>query len=133
MVSVSIRPARFSYKLVLHSGEFTINIPRQSDLVAVKLCGESSGRQVDKFRELKLTPLPCPPLLSAPMIAESIISFGCRVRKDLPLGSHQLFIADIVSMYCEQDLMRGDGSVDPKAAEQLVWLDSAYWGLRKLE
>lgn len=132
VVSISIRPSRFSFRQILQTREFTINLAGTADIPLLQYCGDVSGRSVDKFRELKLTPISCPPLKSAPMIAEAKVSMGCRVKRDFPHGSHQLFIADVICMYCEQELVRPDSRADPKATEQVVWLDNAFWGLRKL-
>lgn len=129
LVSISIRPSRHSFGLVQGSGEFTLNLPRATDLLSVKFCGERSGRDTDKFRCLKLTPLPCPPLEQAPMVAESFFSFGCLVRNQLPLGTHHIFIAEIVSAYAEQPLIRPQGKPDPRPEDQLVWVGGKYWGL----
>lgn len=133
MVSVSIRPSRHSFKLIQRSGEFTVNIPRLSDIKSVILAGEKSGRDTDKFRELKLTALSCPPLLTAPMIAESFLSLGCKLKKELPLGTHHIFIGEIVCAYCEEEFIRPDGSVNPSPESQFVWLDKSYWRLKPIE
>jgi len=133
MISISIRPSRHSFKLIQRSGEFTINIPRKKEISAVIVAGEKSGREINKFHDLKLTPLPCPPLLSAPMVAESFLSLGCKLKKELPLGSHHIFIGEIVCSFCEEEFIREDGTVNPVPESQLVWLDKSYWGLKPIE
>ena len=101
MVSVSIRKSRFSHHLVAEQKEFTANLPLASDLDAVKYCGASSGKRTNKFRDLKLTPVACPPLENAPMIAEFFHVLGCRVIDRVELGSHDMFIAEVVSVHCQ--------------------------------
>ncbi len=127
MVSVSIRESRFSYPLVKESGEFTVNIPRIADLDAVIHCGTKSGRDTDKFDDLKITPVACHPLKSAPMIEEFLLVLGCQVKQDIKLGSHSIFIAEIVSIHCEEDLVKPNGKADPFPEEQIVYLDKRFW------
>ncbi len=131
MVSVSIRKSRFSHHLVAEVKEFTVNIPRLEDLETVKYCGVKSGRDRNKFEDLKLTPVPCPPLQHAPMIKEFFQTLACRVRQVLELGSHDMFVADVVSVYCrEQD--RRTVKPDPRCEDQIAYLDGKYWRLTKI-
>jgi flavin reductase (DIM6/NTAB) family NADH-FMN oxidoreductase RutF len=131
-VAIAVRPSRFSFNLIQATGEFTINLPRVGDVHSVDYCGNRSGREVDKFNACGLTPVACPPLKSAPMIQEFFISYGCRVKQEIPLGTHTLFIGEIVSMYCEESLVRKSGKANPIPEEQIVWVDKVYWGLRRL-
>jgi flavin reductase (DIM6/NTAB) family NADH-FMN oxidoreductase RutF len=128
MVSVSIRKSRFSHHLITETGEFTVNVPRGNELDAVKLCGVKSGRDCRKFSELGLTAVPCPPLESAPMIAEFFHVLACRVREIMELGSHDMFIADVVSLHCREEDRRRIRP-DPHGDEQIVYLDGKYWRL----
>ena len=128
MVSVSIRKSRFSHHLIADQREFTVNLPRLEDLDAVKHCGVNSGRDHNKFQDLRLTPVPCPPLSQAPMIKEFFHVLGCRVRQVIELGSHDMFISDVVSVhYSEAD--RRSVRPNPHAEEQVVYLDGKYWRL----
>ena len=130
-VTVAVRQSRFSHHLLKETGEFTVNIPRVGDLEAVKHCGVTSGRDHHKFTDLGLTPVPCPPLAHAPMIDEFFQTLGCRVKRVLELGSHDLFIAEVVSLYClTADLRRV--RPDPHSLEQIAYLDGKYWGLTAL-
>ena len=101
MISVSVRKSRFSFHLIHENLEFTANLPQRSQLDIVEYCGTKSGRNVDKFKELGLTALPCPPLKHAPMIAECFLVLACRVKQTLELGSHDVFIAEVVSVHGE--------------------------------
>lgn len=132
LVSVSIRKSRYSYQLIHDTGEFTVNIPRDTELAIVQYCGTASGRNVNKFAELGLTAAACPPLSHAPLIAEFALVLGCRVRQELELGSHCMFIADVVAVH-------GSPRTNPAARRpeffcerQIVYLDGAYWTLRPL-
>jgi flavin reductase (DIM6/NTAB) family NADH-FMN oxidoreductase RutF len=129
MVSISIRSSRHSFRLVEESGEFTINLPRVGELEAVKFCGDKSGRDTDKFKELGLTPVVCPPLKKAPMVREFFLSLGCRVRQQIPLGTHHIFIGEVVGMWVEEEFARSPTRANPIPDQQLVWVDKKYWGL----
>ena len=129
MVSVSIRPSRFSYNLVRESGEFTVNIPRADQLDAVKLCGTESGRDINKFEKLKWNAVECPPLTSAPMAEECSLVLGCKVQNELELGTHTIFIAEVVCLHGDEELKRPSGRPDPFATEQICYLDGHYWTL----
>jgi flavin reductase (DIM6/NTAB) family NADH-FMN oxidoreductase RutF len=130
-VSVSIRRSRFSHDLLLNHREFTVNIPLVEQLDAVKFCGVKSGRDTDKFRELGLTPVPCPPLVNAPMIDEFFQCLGCRIKEIRELGSHDMFIAEVVSAYCRSEDFRRVRP-DPHGDEQIAYLDGKYWQLSLL-
>ncbi|MBM3326255.1 MAG: flavin reductase family protein [Calditrichaeota bacterium] len=132
-ITISVRPSRFSFDLIKLSGEFTVNIPTVEQLNAVKLCGEKSGRHIDKFKELGWTPRLCPPLVAAPMVEECFLSLGCKVKHILPLGTHHSFISEVVCVYIEESLIRHQRRPDPKPESQLVWLDTKYWQLNKLD
>jgi flavin reductase (DIM6/NTAB) family NADH-FMN oxidoreductase RutF len=130
MVNVSIRKSRFSHQLIQEYREFTVNIPRVSDLDAVKFCGAESGRDCNKFQKLSLTPVSCPPLQNAPMIDEFFHVLGCRVKQFIELGSHDMFLAEVVSVYClESD--RRNVKPNPHGEEQFAYLDSKYWKLKE--
>jgi flavin reductase (DIM6/NTAB) family NADH-FMN oxidoreductase RutF len=133
MVSVSVRDKRYSYHLIHETREFTANLPRVTDIEAINYCGTHSGSEVNKFKQLGWTPLPCPPLKSAPMIGECFFVLGCRVKHELQLGSHCIFIGDVVSVHCDENLCRPSKAPDPCAEEQVVYLDGKFWTLRLVE
>lgn len=132
MVTAAVRPSRHSFGLIRESGEFTVNFPRAQDVKAVDFCGNRSGREVDKFRALGLTPVACPPLERAPMVKEFFAAMGCRVRQEIPLGSHYLFLAEVVSIWCDESYVRKSGKVNPSVLEQIVWVDRKYWRLKEI-
>jgi flavin reductase (DIM6/NTAB) family NADH-FMN oxidoreductase RutF len=132
MISMAVRKSRYSYSWIHEQGEFTVNLPRAQDLAAAKFCGSASGRTVNKFEHLKLTPAPCPPLTDAPMLAEAFLSLGCRVQHELPLGSHNLFVAEVVSVFGEPSPDAATPRPLLNPTEQLVYLDHRYWTLNYL-
>jgi flavin reductase (DIM6/NTAB) family NADH-FMN oxidoreductase RutF len=133
MISVSIRQSRHSYQLVHRSREFTVNIPRASDMKAVQFCGASSGRSVNKFAELGLTAVACPPLEKAPMIEEFFLALACKVKHEIHLGSHYMFVADVVGVYGEGQSENSLNRPALRPADQLAYLDGKYWGLHAID
>jgi len=132
MVSVSIRKNRHSYQPVHISGEFTANLPRVADLEIVKYCGTKSGSEVNKFEALGLTAVPCPPLESAPMIAECPLVLACKVRHEIELGTHNVFIAEVMSIHCDESRARPSKRPSSKPEDQIVYIDGKYWGLHRI-
>ena len=90
MVSISVRPERYSHHLIKESGEFVINLPTESLVRAVDWCGVKSGRDVDKFSAMHLTPSPAAKVGTV-LVEESPVNLECKVTQVIPLGSHDLF------------------------------------------
>ncbi|HWU39859.1 MAG TPA: flavin reductase family protein, partial [Candidatus Acidoferrum sp.] len=109
IVSVAVRAERYSYDLIRQTGEFVLNIPRVSLIRAVDFCGVVSGRNVSKFAETHLTPLPAMKV-RAPIIQECPINLECVVRNSLVLGSHILFLAEVVALHADDEVVE-NGSV----------------------
>jgi flavin reductase (DIM6/NTAB) family NADH-FMN oxidoreductase RutF len=128
MLSVAIRQHRHSYGLVTSSREFVVNIPRAAQLAAVDTAGTASGRDHDKFTELGLTPAPAT-VVKAPLIAECPINLECVVRHQLFLGVHDLFIAEVVAVHYDEDVLDERGRVDVAALGAFAYADGAYWAL----
>lgn len=102
MLSISVRPERYSYHMIKASGEFVVNLTTEALVRAADYCGVRSGRDVDKFKELRLTPQASREV-SVPGIAESPVNIECRVRQILPLGSHHMILADVVAVTVDAD------------------------------
>jgi flavin reductase (DIM6/NTAB) family NADH-FMN oxidoreductase RutF len=129
-VAVGVRESRHSHGLIKNTGEFTAIAPSKHQLDAVKHCGSASGRDENKLNVLGLTAVACPPLKSAPMIQEAEIVLACDVRESVELGSHTLFIGEVVAVYGHESRIRvGAKRVDPRPDDQLVYLDGRYWSL----
>jgi len=133
MVSVSIRENRFSYPLVNETGEFTANIPRASQLDWVMHCGTKSGRDTQKFEDLGITPISCPPLKFAPMIEECSLVLACMTKYQLKLGSHDIFIAEVLNIYCDDELVKPNYKADCFPEDQIVYIDKRYFTPRRLK
>lgn len=127
MVSVSVRPERHSYPILKETGEFVINLTTKELAFATDYCGVKSGRDVDKFREMHLTALPGTQV-KAPLIAESPVNIECRVREVKPLGSHDMFIADVVAVHADERYMDGNHKFHLDRAEPIIYSHGTYFG-----
>lgn len=104
MCSISVRPERYSYELIKKTGEFVVNLSTLELVKATDWCGVRSGRDYDKFKEMKLTPVAASKV-SAPLILESPVNLECVVTEMLPLGSHHMFLAEIVAVHVNSKLI----------------------------
>ena len=125
MVSISIRPERLSYDIIKRTGEFVINIPNKSLVREVDFCGVRSGRDIDKFTHLGLTKTPAEKVNCA-VIDEAPIALECVVQQTLPLGSHDLFIANVVSVNVERSLIDNGGRLCLDKANLLCYNHGQY-------
>jgi flavin reductase (DIM6/NTAB) family NADH-FMN oxidoreductase RutF len=120
MLTVSLRKSRYSHATILATKEFVVNIPTSKLREAVELCGTSSGKDADKFSLSGLSKVPAS-VVAAPLITECPINLECRVRHMLPLGSHDLFVAEIVKTHAQHAVLREDGLLNDEALDCMVW------------
>lgn len=125
MVSISVRPERYSYPILKETGEFVINLTTKELAFATDYCGIKSGRETDKFRDMGLTPVRGEEV-NAPMIAESPVNIECRVREILPLGSHHMFLADVLAVHADEKYMDEGHKFHLEKAEPIVYSHGAY-------
>ncbi|MBQ4536197.1 MAG: flavin reductase family protein [Lachnospiraceae bacterium] len=125
MVSISIRPERYSYPIIKETGEFVINLTTKDLAFATDYCGVKSGRDVDKFKEMNLTPIPGTKV-KAPLIAESPISLECKVKQITPLGTHDMFLAEVVAVHADTKYMDEKGRFHLEDAEPIVYSHGSY-------
>lgn len=130
MVSISVRPERYSYHMLEESGEFVINLTTEKLCYATDYCGVRSGRDVDKFEEMKLTKEEAAKV-NAPMIAEAPVNLECRVEKVEKLGSHHMFIARVMAVHADEAYMDEKGRFDLNKAQPMVYSHGEYYGLGK--
>ncbi|MGN0399313.1 MAG: flavin reductase family protein [Blautia sp.] len=130
MVSISVRPERYSYAILCETREFVINLTTEKMAFATDYCGVKSGRDVDKFKEMKLTREQASHV-GAPLIKESPVSIECRVREIQELGSHSLFLADVLAVHVESDYMDEKGKFDLAKAQPMVYSHGEYYGIGK--
>ncbi len=131
MVSISLRPERYSYGLIKASGQFAVNLPTEALVRAVDWCGVKSGRDVDKFAALGLHPLPGTALPDCPVLAESPLALECRVTQTIPLGSHELFLAEVAGVLVEESLLDEAGRLRLDRAGLIAYNHGEYRALGK--
>ena len=129
MCSISVRKERYSYNIIRETGEFVINLCGQGQLKAMDYCGVRSGRDYRKFEEMKLTPGRCT-VVNAPLIEESPLCIECRVKEIVSLGSHDMFIADVVNVRADdRNLNPETGKFELAEANPLVYVHGGYYEL----
>ena len=128
MCYISVRPERFSYQLIKEQMEFTINLTTEAMARATDWAGVRSGRDYDKWKETGLTPVKGEKV-SAPYIAESPVCIECRVKEIMRLGSHDMFIADVVNVLAEDSLIDpATGAFDLGRAGLINYSHGHYFG-----
>mgnify|MGYP000740657179 CR=1 FL=1 len=130
MVSISVRPSRYSHHMIEETGEFVINLTTRDLAFATDYCGVRSGRDVDKFKEMKLTKEKAD-FVKVPMIAESPVSIECKVRQVLELGSHHMFLADVLAVHADPQYMDEKKKFHLNDAKPLVYSHGEYLGIGK--
>ena len=125
MVSVSVRPERYSYQMMRETGEFVINLTTKELVFATDYCGVKSGRDVDKFKACGLTPIKGQ-FVQAPMIKESPVNIECKVRDIQELGSHHMFLAEVLAVHADDRYMDEKNKFCLEKAEPIVYSHGAY-------
>ena len=131
MVSISVRPERYSHHLIKDSGQFAINLPTRQLVRAVDWCGVKSGREVDKFAACHLHAAPGSVLTDCPVLEESPVNLECRVTQVIPLGSHDLFLAQVVACDVDESLLDDTGKLCLDRADLIVYSHGEYLALGK--
>lgn len=132
MVSISVRPERHSYPQMVESGQFVINLPTEDLVRAVDWCGVRSGRDYDKFAEMGLHAEPSVTLNGCPMLAESPVNLECKITQIIPLGTHDLFLAEVVAVNIDEDLLDENGKLCLERANLIVFSHGEYLTLGKV-
>lgn len=127
-VTIAVRPSRYSNELLRSAGEFVLNIPSEGIVEAVDHCGSVSGRDHDKWSETGLTPEPAE-AVSAPRIAECAYALECRILETMPLGAHDLFIANVLGAYADERILTPDARLDHDVLRPLVYVPNEYRAL----
>lgn len=130
MVSISVRPQRYSYHMIEETGEFVINLTTKKLVYATDYCGVKSGRDVDKFKKAKLTPVPAKEV-GAPLIAESPVNIECKVKQVIKLGTHDMFMAEVVAVHADEAYMDEKGKFSLSKTEPIVYSHGTYFTLGK--
>lgn len=131
MCYISVRPERHSYEIIKRTGEFVINLTTASLARATDWCGVRSGRDYDKFSEMGLT-VEAAAVVKAPIVAESPVSIECRVKQIVPLGSHDMFIADVVNVLVDEKYINPEtGKLELERADMIAYSHGEYFRLGK--
>lgn len=130
MISISVRKERYSHKLISESGEFVVNLTTKTLAKATDFCGVKSGRNVDKFKETGLSAIPSK-VVETPSIGESPVNIECKVKKVLELGSHDMFIAEVVHVRVDESLMDEKNTLHLKKANLMTYSHGRYYELGK--
>lgn len=130
MLSVSIRPERYSYDIIKESGEFVVNLTTESLTGAMDYCGVKSGRDTDKFKEMNLTPSESA-TVKAPGIMESPVNIECKVNKILELGSHHMFLAEVTGVQVDENRIDENNRLLLNEAGLVAYAHGQYRALGK--
>ncbi len=130
MLSISVRPIRYSHPMICETKEFVVNLSTKGLAYATDYAGVKSGKDIDKFKELKLTPVKAFHV-SAPLIKESPVNIECRVRDVIKLGSHDMFIADVAGVAVDEEFIDKNGNFDLQKTDPLAYSHGQYYLLGK--
>ncbi|QIA06631.1 flavin reductase family protein [Draconibacterium halophilum] len=130
MCYISVRPGRHSYDIIKRTGEFVINLTTEKLAKATDWCGCRSGRKYDKWKEMNLTPAPAK-MVKAPIIEESPVNIECRVKDIVELGSHHMFISEVLSVSVDDTYMNKEQAFSFSKANPLVYSHGHYFGMGK--
>ncbi len=127
---ISVRPSRYSYNIIKESGEFVINLTPAKIIKAADYCGIYTGAKVDKFAKCNLGKEEANEV-KCPLIAESPLSLECKVTEIVPIGTHDMFLADIVAVDVDESLLDKDGRLDLARAGLAAFAHGEYFELGK--
>ena len=130
MVYISVRPTRYSYNLIKEQGEFVINLTNKELAFATDWCGVRSGAKFDKFKEMKLTKEKAK-FVKCPLIKESPVSVECRVKEIKELGSHNMIIAEVLSIDADEKYIDEKGAFDISKCDLIAYSNGKYYALGK--
>ena len=131
MLYISVRPERYSYPIIRETGEFVVNLTTQKLARAADICGVRSGKDMDKFKELHLTEEPSQ-YIAAPGIQESPVNIECRVTQVLELGSHHMFLAEVLAVHIDEAYLDKNGKFHLNNAELLTYSHGEYHAIGQL-
>ena len=131
MCYISVRPERASYDLLVKNMEFTINLTTESMAYATDWIGVRSGRDYNKWEETKLTPIKGEKV-SSPTILESPLSIECRVKEIIRLGTHDMFVSEVLNIRVDSKLMDENGKFDLEKARLITYVHGHYYGIGEM-
>ncbi len=126
-IGIGVRPTRYSFGLLQRYGDFVINLPRANQVDILGYCGSVSGRNEDKFKASGLTPMRADNV-RAPIVAEFPVNIECKIKNRISLGSHDLFLGEVVSVHADPDIM-AEGDIDPHKMDPVAYFKGQYFAL----
>ena len=129
-VYISVRPSRYSYNMIKEKGEFVINLTTKDLAYATDWCGVKSGEKVDKFKEMHLTKENAK-FVKCPMIKESPVSVECRVKEVRELGTHHMFVAEVLAINADEKYIDEKGAFDISKCDLIAYSNGNYYSLGK--
>ena len=130
MCYISVRPTRHSYEMIKKTGEFVINLTTKDLAYATDWCGVKTGAKVNKFKEMKLTKEKAN-FVNCPMIKESPVSVECKVKEIRELGSHHMFVAEILGINADEKYINENGAFDISKCDLIAYSNGNYYSLGK--
>ena len=130
MCYISVRPGRHSYEIIKRTGEYVINLTTEKLAKATDWCGCRSGKKYDKWKEMNLTPAPSK-IVKAPIIEESPVNIECVVKDILELGSHHMFVSEVVNVSVDDKFLNEQQAFSFSKANPLVYSHGHYFGMGK--
>lgn len=130
MVYISVRPTRYSYKLIKENNEFVINLTNKKLTYATDWCGLRTGAKYDKFKEMNLHKEKAQ-FVRCPLIKESPVAIECKVKDIVPLGSHDMFVAEVLSIDADEKYIDENGAFDISKCELIAYANGGYYPLGK--
>ena len=125
MCYISVRPERHSHEIISRTGEFVLNLTTEDLAYATDWCGVKSGRNFNKFSEMKLTPKKAEKI-AAPVIVESPLNIECKVKQIIPLGTHDMFIAEVINVQADERFINDNNVFDLEAAKLIAYSHGHY-------
>ena len=129
-VYISVRPERYSYNIIKEKGEFVINLTTKELAFATDWCGVKTGAKVDKFKEMKLTKEKAK-FVNCPMIKESPVSVECKVKEIKELGTHHMFVAEVLAINADEKYIDEKGAFDISKCDLIAYSNGNYYTLGK--
>ena len=130
MVYISVRPTRYSYNIIKENKEFAINLTTEDLAYATDWCGVRSGEKFDKFKEMKLTKQKAN-IVKCPLIKESPVALECKVKEIMDLGSHHMFIAEVLCIDADEKYIDEKGAFDISKCDLIAYANGGYYALGK--
>ena len=130
VIAIGVRPSRHSYDLIKNGGDFVVNLPTAAQAPAVDFCGTRSGREIDKFAAMGFDAVDADHVAS-PLIAQCPVNLECKVLQTISLGSHDVFLGEVVAAHADPAVLTENGGIDAVKAGLIAYAGGRYWSLHR--